>query len=380
MKSQKLIAKIFIGVFVAMLCAPSIEQAFNIVPIDPVVESRAKVPLPPGNPLVELWQGQGYFSDYEKHFNDVFGFRDFFIRSRNQIQYSIFHDSDQIIVGRDGWLVDKPSVDVEQRTVDALSEADWKTLAGRLTHLNRILRHKGIYFLVIPVPFKNTVYPEFFPETTARRPAITGYARFVQLLADNDVPFVDAYGILEKHKSVGVYYRTDLHWNVLGAKLVAVQTVDQLARALGRNVHWRYPDTTTLQPLVGGVDGNDLAIFWPPQDINAVPFAPGDSCGPTTSENTPWADASFVNHCHGPVFPPALFLGNSFALQMKAAGLQDHFAKVTRVYDIQHFGNLLADIRPGMKIVIWQNFELEIGYQMQNDDFWRDVDSYRDPR
>ena len=372
-KERSLLNISFIVLFLIILFAPSIEQRFDLIPVQPVVESRAKVPLPPGNPMENLWLGHGYFSEYEKHFNDVFGFRDFFIRVRNQIQYSLFSDSDQVIIGRDGWLADRSSVDVEQHHTDTLTEEQWAQLQGRIVKFNRILRDRGIYLIIVPVPIKNTVYPEYFPDAAARRPAVTGYERFRRLLAGNKIPFVDAYKILsEKKHSANVYYKTDLHWNTLGARAVAAATVDQLAHDLHRNVRWRYPDSSELKPFVDGGDNNVMAILWPLKDVEPVEFQPENVCGEMTDHGT---YKELLNQCRERLLPPATMFGNSFMLQMAADGIQDHFARFDRFYDLSEFPKVLTDIRPGTKIMIWQLFELEIGYQLQQDPWWIQVDS-----
>lgn len=372
-KIRALVNMGFIALFLVALCAPTIQQVFHVVPLEPVVESRAKVPLPPGNPIEQLWLERGYISDYERHYNDVFGFRDFFIRVRNQIQYSLFHDSDEVVLGRNGWLADKITLEVEQRTSDHLTDADWSRLAQRVAHLHRILRRRGIYLFVIPVPLKNTVYPEKFPEAAALRPATTGYARFVQLLAENHVPFVDAYTILSaKRRSADVYYKTDLHWNTVGAAAVAAEAVDRLGSEMHRDVRWRYPDSWKMKPFVGGTETNVLAILWPPKYEEPVAYQPGDVCGEMTNRGT---YNELINRCSPPLLPSTTMFGNSFMMKLAAVGFEDYFSTFDRRYDLTDFPKMLAEIKPGTKILIWQLFELEIGYQLQSDAWWRQVDS-----
>lgn len=370
------IARVVIAIFLLIVFLPTVQQLFHPIPVAPVVESRQKVALPPGNPLVELWRGGPYFSNYERHYNDVFGLRDFFIRLRNQIQLSLFHDSDQVIIGRNGWIVDKPSVEVDEQTADHLPDDQWAQLERRMKKLQLVLQRRGVALLVVPVPFKNTVYPEYFPESSARRPTPNGYQRYRSLLKSAHVPFVDAYAILSKHRSEGVFYKTDIHWNYLGARYVAQEVVATLAKRLNAAVRWRYPMDVTDQAFQDGDESSTLAVFWPPPDVEKAAFQPGDECG-ATMPATAVQPAHFVNQCRGPKLPKMQMFGNSYMLEMAAVGLQDHFAEVYRTYDIQNFRNLLHEIRPGTKILVWQNFELEIGYQLQSSDFWKDVDAAR---
>ena len=354
--------------------APAIQQHTSVVPIPPIVESRTKVPLPDGNPVLGLWSGNGYFPAYERHFNDVFGFRDFFIRLRNQIQFSLFGDSNQVVVGRDGWLADKSTLEVEQPAVDALTDLQFGRLGDRILHLRRILARKGVYLLVVPVPLKNTVYPDKFPAYAARRPALTGYARFLRLLGDNNIPYVDAYDVLvAARRRVNVYYRTDLHWNTVGAREVAAETIRMLAIAEHSKVRWKYADQYTFHSFAGGGDNDVLATFWQVPDDEPFEASHIGDCG------TPVMDPGgtvehFTNDCHGSSLPAATFFGNSFSIQMMNDGFENHFSKLYRVHDLTHFNQVISYVQPGSHILIWQLFELEIGYQMQSDDWWREVD------
>ena len=238
-----------------------------------------------------MWRGEGYFSNYERYFNDVFGFRNFFIRVRNQIQYSLFSDADQVIIGRDGWVADKGAVETEQPNVDALNEAQWARLSIRFSALKRILNARGIYLIVIPIPFKNTVYPENFPDQAARRPQVTGEARFRKLLTDDGVPFVDVYNLLVPRKyPVPLYYRTDIHWNNLGATIAATSLVDQLGAALRVRVRARFPNDYTYRTFTDGDEGGSLAIFWSPTDTEPAAAWNTAACG------------SFVPRGEGAVF------------------------------------------------------------------------------
>jgi hypothetical protein len=356
-----------IAVFLLMIFAPAVEARLGFVSIPPVVESRARVPLPPGNPLAHLWQGLEYFPNYERHFNDVFGFRDFFIRVRNQIQYSLFADSDQVIIGRSGWLSDKSAVEVQQVAVDSLTDAQWTHLSQRVAALKQILGARGIYLIVVPIPLKNTVYPEIFPDQAVRRPPLTGEARFRKLLTDERVPFVDVFNLLSPRRyPIPVYYRTDVHWNHLGTAITAKRLVDQLAVAFHLPVRWTFPDRYADRPFVGG-DESSLATFWSPVDVEPFAYWATDACGGFVPHGI---GSLFVNTCRGRHLPDTAMFGNSFMVGMASVDAQNYFSTIHRFGDLTYFGNILSEIPPGTKIVVWQIFELEIGYQLQSDGYW----------
>jgi hypothetical protein len=373
-RRHRLINVTLIVIFSLVLCAPVAEQRFPLIGVTPVVELRQKAPLPAGNPVQELWSNPSYFEEYERHVNDTFGFRDFFIRLRNQIQYSLFGDSNQVVLGDDGWLADKSSLEVQQPAVDQLTDTQWTRLADRMLRFQGILEKRGIKLFVIPIPLKNTVYPELSPVYTAQRPVVTGYERFRRLLVENRLPFVDTFAVLtDKKRSYPVYYKTDMHWNMYGAASVAAETVNELGREMHRDVHWRYQNRVVIQPMKGGVENAVLATFWPLPDNAPTVLDRSDDCGKTVFRG---AYAISVNRCSSKTLPATMMIGNSFMLTMAAAGFQTHFSTLYRTSDLLNFSRVLSMIPPGTKILIWQLFELEIGYQLQSDAWWNEIDRW----
>jgi hypothetical protein len=68
----------------------------------PIEERRAASPFPPGQ-LLTATNGD-FAAQLNKWFDDRVGFRDPFIRAKNQIDYTLFHASKKVYVGANGWL------------------------------------------------------------------------------------------------------------------------------------------------------------------------------------------------------------------------------------------------------------------------------------
>jgi hypothetical protein len=91
----------FVAVFFGLLLAPALQQAHKLFHYKPVEENRRMMDKPEGYMLLRLFSdGPDYSKAYEKYFNDLYGFRDFFIKCKNQLDYTIFSRSDKVMIGK----------------------------------------------------------------------------------------------------------------------------------------------------------------------------------------------------------------------------------------------------------------------------------------
>jgi hypothetical protein len=166
---------------------------------------------------------------FEAFYNDHFGFRDFLIRCLHNVQlcWVGISSSPKVIVGKNGWLfyTDVP-FDCDRATRPYTPEqlAAWQNL---LEARRDWLRERGIRFLFVVAPDKQTIYPEYLPRTLSV--GQVHETRLNQLMAHlrrhSDLPVVDLRGPLREAKArERLYNRSDSHWNGRGA-FVAYQTI-----------------------------------------------------------------------------------------------------------------------------------------------------------
>src|ERR1700704_3487062 len=109
----------FLAVVVVCVVLPLLEtlHPFFGAIVQPVDEHRTANPFPsPGL----LLRANGDFADgLNKWFDDHVGFRDLFIRTKNQIDYSVFSTSRKVYVGSDGWLFERDYPGLTLERVDA---------------------------------------------------------------------------------------------------------------------------------------------------------------------------------------------------------------------------------------------------------------------
>ena len=171
--------------------------------------------------------------DFTAYFNDNFGFRQPLIQLQafGKLKVLGLSSSALVIVGRDGWLfVAKEYSATGAHIVPGYTERqlrDWKTL---LEGRRDWLAQRGIRFVFTVLPRKETVYPEFLPESFKPHDA----SRFDQLVEymkrNSDVQIVDSRpGLFQAKAEHQVYFKTDTHWNFYGG----LSGYQSLMRALG---------------------------------------------------------------------------------------------------------------------------------------------------
>ena len=168
-----------------------------------------------------------YLSQLADWIGDHFWLRQELITARNGLSaLSGSSPVEDVILGREGWLYYAPTL--EDYTGSApLSDGDLASAAANLGLMAEYCRDRGLAFLFVPAPNKNSLYPEQMP----------GYApaeerniqRLLSLLPEENVPFADLYALFGEQGEI-LYYAHDSHWTVRGAALAA----DGINAALGR--------------------------------------------------------------------------------------------------------------------------------------------------
>jgi len=231
---------LFLVIFAVCLVVPLVQTLMPIFPnmVAPLEERRQPLPFP--SPRL-LLQANGNFADgLNAWFDDRVGFRDLFIRTKNQIDYSLFRTSRKVYVGKDGWLFDRDAVD----PLGQLTPAQMTAFEQSFVTLAEMLAHRGIRLVVVGHPDKVRVYPEMAPPNMPLPLPNDNVSKLRQFLASQpSLIFVDAEAILRKEKSrtsEHLFSKTDLHETEAGALSVVMEIIARIAQAEGRpEIHWQ---------------------------------------------------------------------------------------------------------------------------------------------
>ena len=130
-----------------------------------MVEKRRLAKLPEFHFSIE--DIKTYPRNYENYFNDHFGLRSRFVWLYNSVFVSLLETSPNfdVIVGNDKWLFFATGFNYQDFTGSRLKSVgtlmEWKQ---RLEERQKWLAKKGIRYLLLPVPYKISVYSEYLPD------------------------------------------------------------------------------------------------------------------------------------------------------------------------------------------------------------------------
>lgn len=151
------------------------------------------------------------------------------IAAANTARYLLTRGAgEQVRIGRADWLFL-----TEELRYDAQGSQNMARRVQLLQQAGQMLAQKGVELVLVLVPDKARVHPEHwsasgYPPYNAQR-----YRQALQQLRQAGVKTVDLLTPLQQAaQQAEVYYRTDTHWNQLGAK-VAAQTIATNLLALG---------------------------------------------------------------------------------------------------------------------------------------------------
>ena len=243
-------------------------------------ENRALAPWP----TVEL--RADWFARFDAAFSDRFAARNALIALEHAISVRGFHSSPvgNVVLGRDQWLYfageDGHALDRHFRGTMPFGDDMVRQLRDELERRRQYLAARGIAYVVSVAPDKATIYPEHLPTWVTHMRAPTPLERTAELLKrDPALHFVDLREpLLEAKRSRQVYYRTDSHWNYLGAIVAYEAIMSEVQRVVGvdRLPRIAPPD---VPPYVEGVDRyrGDLArllgIWTGYEEPDFAPFA-----------------------------------------------------------------------------------------------------------
>ena len=246
-------------VFFAVIWLPTADKFLNLDRAQSMNENRPYAKLPKFQATLDGMRK--YLSGLEAYFNDSFGYRRQLVRWERRLRWNFFHDTRDatVLKGNGDWLFFS-----DGRTVDDISGAlpfsagdleNWRKL---LTGRRDWLKERGIRYLLVIPPDKQSVYPEHLPSwlTARARPPRRLDQFFAYMRDHSDVPVLDLRPALAEAKSHGqIYLHTDTHWNDRGA-FAAYRRIIQELGALGLPVKALGPEA--FDEAVEDQPGGDL--------------------------------------------------------------------------------------------------------------------------
>lgn len=205
-----------------------------------LTENRELAGLP-GWPI-DLDEAAAWSGKFDAFVADHFGKREKLVAAYNYLHLIAgISPVDRALVGREGWLfLEQTRLKDANRGALPLSQEKLDALLASFELRQAFLESRNTAFIVMPVPDKNSMFPEYLPASVK----FVGPSRldqFREAMKNADFNSVDVVPRLRSAKAAGeeIYFQTDSHWNSRGAWFGYLALMNGL-RELG------YPGGTVL--------------------------------------------------------------------------------------------------------------------------------------
>jgi hypothetical protein len=355
-------AKIYIVLFSLIGLIPLIQLASHVLPDDPLDEKRLPSPEPEWGRRRDL---RTYLLGWQDWFNDRYPGRNFLIRLKTQIDYSLFGFSDRIYMGKDGWLFYRNVLDDSKPEIDAYSPAQIDALIGRYRMLNSWLKARGITLVIMDVQLKDEFYGDKLPSSAPRRPLHPTYFEIRRRLKEDvGAVYVDSTPILRRIMAKRpVFFKTDFHWNDPAAFEVARSIVDRLSQIAGRpSAGWKFK--LEIETRVGwGGQAAFMPLLRPDPELGLfVKKTWADEGGAYEFAKEPFESIYRRNQPSEDYLPTTVLLGDSFSNGMLRCGFCEHFNSLYRIH-MNHCSmeESLRSLPSGTQFLILEFIETAVG-------------------
>jgi alginate O-acetyltransferase complex protein AlgJ len=328
---------LLVGLFFGLLWLPLVATTLGLNLGAPTSENRALAPPPPLE-----WSEQAvkeFPRRFEAWYDDHFGFRDTLVRQYHRAHFGWLGiaDPEKVVKGKSDWLyLGRSTLIDEARGLNPAAEADIGAWVERLDAIRTWQEDRGGEFLLVLVPDKHRVYPEYLPNWFT--PSV--HRRKEQLtngLAPNGMEVLDLTDAMVAAKDTSVHpiwLKSDTHWTGAGAyhgyrailgelgRVHAAQ--DELSPADSPPVHdGAWHNTGNLAGLLGVRDLiSESWVGLLPPSPRAVPT----ERYPSPSRRVSGVNVPFATEIPDPALPTAMVIGGSFRWALVPL-LSEHFRR-----------------------------------------------------
>jgi alginate O-acetyltransferase complex protein AlgJ len=369
--SVRLADKALAATFLVLISLPLLGMIFGLDRSFALEENRILATRPK---LKLARQILGAFpARFEAYFNDQFGFRKRLIYwlALAKVQGLHVTSTPGVTLGLDGWLYLASDAAISSyRATRPFTPEQLETYRQIVEGRRDWLAARGIpYVLVIP-PNKDTIYPEFMPPAFTRVNFRSRLDQFVDhMKSHSNVPIIDVRDDLRQAKRVErVYDVTDSHWNPLGGHIAYARIIQALNAWFPRTE--AIPRSDFVEVVESG-PGGDLAKMLGIADklreerLKLVPRSGWHFHHP--NETSPIAarcaypELTMATERTDAKLPRAVLFRDSFAAQL-IPFLAEHFERMLCIWDGAFDRAIIEHERPSVVIqeIVERSLELPL--------------------
>lgn len=257
MMTDKKLFIIAANIFIAIILVQT-----HFRPFRDMVLSGAEKKSVPGLPALSDVMSGKFQTAIETWLKQNIGFRGTFVKTDNQINFSLFNEFSRshprkLILGNDRQLFEEHYIDAfNKKNVQSASTLEKK--AAALKKLQEKLAARNVKFLLLLSPSKATIYPEYIPEKYILRYAALkkdSYQIIMPMLKKNGVNVLDGRELfleMKKNGTTHLYPSSGSHWSLYGGYLFGTKIIERMEQLLGRRlVHMQVKKLETSREPIG---------------------------------------------------------------------------------------------------------------------------------
>ncbi len=217
--------------FIVILILPQASKMSNIFQVSSTDENRNLAKIPKAD-IEHLDVFPKQFDDY---YNDNFGLRSIGLKLYNNFNYFLLKKSpapQKAILGKDGWLYQGRDIDLYQG-IKRLTESELEQLEIEFNKRWEFLDEHNCRLMIVAVPTKKIIYPEYLPGEYFRYSNKTITDQFIEMLrTKTNVEVIDLRPVIlaAKKEHPVLYHKMDNHWNDIGAYYATKAIIDYINR------------------------------------------------------------------------------------------------------------------------------------------------------
>jgi hypothetical protein len=348
---------LFVTLFFVLLLLPAIQNGTGITLVTPVEEYRRKAEAPLINLKALLHDRGDLHRKFLAWYDDRYGCRDLLIKLKTQIDYTLFSKSDRIHIGKEGWLYYRNVLDNQKPQVERQPRKAMHDYYEHIRTLALNLRDRGITMVVLRMPLKDAIYPEFLPATVPHFPDKRNADLVSELLNSSlEIVNIDVTAELKELKpSLQIFHKTDFHWTDPAGFHIARDLVNTLHRLEGKKGSlWSHELKISHKQFSGG-QARFMPLLYAPEEISL--FIEKTWQDATTYEKgTPPFREIYRTKDDGAsnLLPTTVVKGNSFFDALLRSGVQNYFKELYICQSNVTFPDVLQVLPVGTRYFVVQ--------------------------
>jgi hypothetical protein len=260
----------------------------------------------------DSWTNETFQESTEKYLNQEFGFRNWFVKLHNQIEFSLFDatNAHSVVIGKENYLYEENYIKGYYGQ-DYIGDSLMHEKVKRIKFLQDTLSSLNKELVVVIAPGKATFYPEYIPEHLKSEKSRTNLEAFRDLAKEDQLQLIDfnTWFVDQKTKSeYPLYPKTGIHWSRYAMNLV----IDSLLTYIEQKRNTDLPDVAIAQPVLSE------NLIDPDRDIEDGMNLLFDI------SNEPMADADISYDEAGKTKPKAIVISDSFFWGLYGKGILKH--------------------------------------------------------